>query len=99
MSIEFEDLTPEQVQLAAKLFWQVAKNFVYFAEPGMLVSFCLRCNTHEYAAFSSLCKEQFIECSAAELLSSAFDDCDSEFADFIKPLVLEKVQENFENGE
>lgn len=99
MATEFKDLTAEQIEVAAKMFWEIAQNFVYQAEPGMLVTFCSRCMTHGYASLSNLFNEQLIECSVKDLFDGIVDNFEPDFANLIKPLVLEKVQEELNIGE
>ena len=99
MATEFKDLSPEQVQLAAKMFWEIAKSFVFEAEIGGLVAFCARNQTHGYASLDNFFSEQGLECSMESLFISITEDFQPDFADLIKPLVLEKVQEELNLGE
>lgn len=94
----FEDLTSEQKEMAARLFWEIAEDFVFRAEPGMLVTFCLRHKGYEYASLLNLLSEGLIECSVTELFDGIANDHDADFAELIKPLVLDRVRDNFGSG-
>lgn len=99
MARKFEELDSEQTQLAARMFWGIIESFVYEAETGMLVTFCTRSRTHgEYASLSTFFNERGLQCSIADLFISVIEHSECDFADLIKHLVLEKVQEEIETG-
>ena len=95
MATRFEDLNEEQVRLSAEMFWRLMYHFVYDGEIDLLVKFCTRYIDYGYALGDCFNDGLHVDTKIEKLFNS-FEDFDDKFAELLKPLVLERVQEELQ---